>query len=464
MTKGYYLVIRDKTTCGGIIAEGEPRHTIMGKAVARELDRVTCGKHPGTYSIVGHIPNDTVFGRKFAGTLHSHSSCPCQACFIPSQTIRTYELQGSPVAAKAPPAQEPVPEQHAQSEKTPKKATSGDEPKVVPRKAVDPGFCILPFGATAEAFEPWLFMSTPPEGTKALYHSLNGNGQFKAGSILLVVDPLKQDREQITHMKMAKARIDAALDPLTHQEANFLHRNKDTIDLFTSHTSLYGGVAADAAGKYFEKVESILAKIQATYKNQYVTSGTLIGEQFFVERKKLFKELEGVLTDFTKFKIGLQDYPDIRRSLGLSSSAITHRWNQTGVSDIEGYATYMENAAKYVKMMKKAGYVGIALDGVNRLDKVYEACTVGSDCAEISYTEVGSFSGAVLAPIYAAPAVTSASTAVCAFVLGALTVEVGGAGALACGIIVSGAAGYGISELGGKSGEYIGEIIYEITK
>ncbi|MBV6816895.1 PAAR domain-containing protein [Rahnella sp. PD12R] len=463
MTKGYYLVIQDKTTCGGIIIEGEPTHTIIGKAVAREQDRVTCVQHPGMYIIVGHIPGDSILGRKFAGTLHSYSSCPCKARFIPSQMNDTYELQGGPTAAEAPvPVAEP--EQHAQSAKVPEKVTTRNEPKILHREPVEPGFCVLPYGATAEAFEPWLFMSAPPEGAKELYHSLNGSEQFKAGSILLLVDPLKQNSEQIIHMKTAKARIDTALAPLTPQEASFLHRNKDTIDLFTSHTSLYGGVAADAAGKYFEKVEIILAKIQATYKNQYITSGTLIGEQFFVERRKLFKELDGVLTDFTKYKIGLKDYPDIRRSLGLSSSAITHRWNQTGVSDIEGYATYMENAAKYVKLMKKAGYVGIVLDGVNRLDKVYEACTVGSDCAKTSFTEVGSFSGAVLAPIYTAPAVASASTAVCAVVLGALTAEVGGAGALACGVIVSGAAGYGISELGGKGGELLGETIYEVTK
>jgi uncharacterized Zn-binding protein involved in type VI secretion len=420
------LRIGDKTTncpkCGkqGVITEGHPWVILDGIAAAVDGAEIMCGCPRGTNRLVA--PAGQWMGSKPG----------------PEPDFLTQPIQYAQAAKTV------------QSEK---------------REAVDAGFCVMPFGATTETFLNYLFNGEPPVGVKELFRSLNGNsGQFKAGTIMLLVDPAKQDSTQIAHMQAAKQRIDAALAPLTYQEADFLQRNKDTIDLFTSHTSLYGGAAADAAGKYFEKVESILAKIQTTYKNQYLTSGTLIGEQFFVKRKQLFKELDGVLTDFTKFKIGLQDYPDIRRSLGLSSSAITHRWNQTGVSDIEGYATYMENAAKYVKLMKKAGYVGIALDGVNRLDKVYEACTVGSDCAKISYTEVGSFSGAILAPIYAAPAVASTSTAVCAFVLGALTVEVGGAGALACGIIVSGAAGYGISELGGKSGEYIGETIYEITK
>jgi hypothetical protein len=65
-----------------------------------------------------------------------------------------------------------------------------------------------------------------------LYRSLNGAGkEHKAGSILLVVDPDKQDSEQISHMHAAKSRIDEALAPLSEQQADFLFRHKDTIEL-----------------------------------------------------------------------------------------------------------------------------------------------------------------------------------------------------------------------------------------
>ncbi|OMK90924.1 S-type Pyocin family protein [Yersinia pestis subsp. microtus bv. Caucasica] len=101
MAKGYYLVVGDETTCGGVITEGEPTHTIMGRAVAREQDRITCGKHPGTYIIVGHIPGDTILGRKFAGSLHSTSNCPCKARFIPSMMNDAYELIGSPTSGQS---------------------------------------------------------------------------------------------------------------------------------------------------------------------------------------------------------------------------------------------------------------------------------------------------------------------------------------------------------------------------
>lgn len=95
MAKGYYLVVEDETTCGGIIIEGDTTHTLFGRAVAREEDRVTCGKHPGTYFIIGHIPGDKIHGRNFAGTLHSKSSCPCEAEFIPSMVDDTYDLTSS---------------------------------------------------------------------------------------------------------------------------------------------------------------------------------------------------------------------------------------------------------------------------------------------------------------------------------------------------------------------------------
>ncbi len=90
MAKGYYLVKGDMTTCGGKILGGDPTDTVMGIPVAREQENVTCGKHAGMYKIVGHIPNNNANGRKYAGSLHSTSSCSCGAKFIPSRHQRTY--------------------------------------------------------------------------------------------------------------------------------------------------------------------------------------------------------------------------------------------------------------------------------------------------------------------------------------------------------------------------------------
>lgn len=435
------IVLGDKTTacpkCGkeGKVVEGESHRTIHQIPVAVDRGVVLCGCPSGSNRIIAPL-----------GWIGPGES--------PSQATARYLAEAATAAAALAASQQPQaePEQHAQ---TAKKKTG-----------IDAGFAVLPYGGTTEAWQRLLFTENPPAGAKELFATLNGpDERYKTGSIMLLVDPEKQDDEQIAHMKAAKARVDAALEPLTIQEANFLHKNKDTIDLFTSRASTTTGIASEAAGKYFEKIESVLTRIQQAYKNQYITSGSLISEQFYVQRRQLFGELDSILTDFTRHKLALQDYPDIKRALGLSTSSITHRWNQTGVADIEGYATFIEKAAKYVKMMKTAGYVGIALDGVNRLDKIYEACTVGSDCEKTTYTEVGSFGMSIGGGVFAGSLASGgASATVCSFVLGALTIEAAGAGMLACGVIFTGAAGYAGGEIGGKLGETLGEKVYEVTK
>lgn len=442
----------DETTTGAQGLSSLPNFSNAHLGALRHGDKTTpCPKCGKIGEIIGNIPTMNLEGRIAAGNGATViCGCPIGSNILISSAGQWMGNTPRPDPAWIKATTEP--EQHVQ---TAKKKRTG----------VDAGFCVVPQKSTTETFESFLFAGDQPKGTRELYRSLNEAGkEYKAGSIMLVVDPDKQDDEQIAHMQKAKARVDAALAPLTHEEANFLHKNKDTIDLFTSRASTTTGIASDAAGKYFEKIESVLTKIQQAYKNQYITSGSLISEQFYVQRRQLFGELDSILTDFTRHKLALQDYPDIKRALGLSTSSITHRWNQTGVADIEGYATFMENAAKYVKMMKAVGYVGIALDGANRLDKVYEACTVGSDCEKAAFTQVGGFSVGTAAGIYTSSAVYSGATAACSVVLGALTVEVGAVGALACGVIVSGAVGYGVGEVGSNVGEFAGEKIYEVVK
>ena len=50
-----------------------------------------------------------------------------------------------------------------------------------------------------------------------------------------------------------------------------------------------------------------------------------------------------------------------------------HKWDQTGVKDIEGYASYIETSAKLIKIMRTTGYIGIGLDFTSYTTNVYEA-------------------------------------------------------------------------------------------
>lgn len=84
MAMGFYLRIGDQTTCKGKILTGDETLTWYGVAGAREGDQVSCGKHPGTYKILGGTSDMWNDGRRLAGTLDSVSSCPCKARFIPT--------------------------------------------------------------------------------------------------------------------------------------------------------------------------------------------------------------------------------------------------------------------------------------------------------------------------------------------------------------------------------------------
>lgn len=462
MATGHFLRIGDKTTCGGSILSGSPHHSFGGIATARNGDSVSCGKDGKVYHIAGGIPDYWIHGVAAAGTLHSRSTCPCRARFISSFPNASYWVEeakpvktapvAAPLVAAAPtpqPAKFAEPEQHAQAAK--KKVEAKREP-------VDAGFCILPYGAEIVAYEPWLFESEPPAGTRELYRSLNGAGkEYKAGSILLLVDPEKQDDEQIAHMKAAKARVDAALAPLTHEEANLLHKHYATIANFTSYADTGIGLAADPVGKYFESIEKILNEIQETYKNTYITRGSLIGEQFYVRRSQLFKELESILkVSFLNKAMKFGEYTKIKNALGLSSSSITHKWNETGISDIEGYATHIERAAKYVKAVRYTGYLGIGFSGLHSLNEIHEACSVGreAECTKKKYTEIGSF--AVGTGIGVAGGYLAIPLCI------AIGVGTAGVGGLACSVIAGAGLGYVGSSAGGAFGEWGGEQLYEI--
>jgi uncharacterized Zn-binding protein involved in type VI secretion len=455
MALGFYLRVGDPTTCKGKILTGDETLSWYGVAGAREGDLVSCGKHPGTYKILGGTSDIWDEGRRLAGTLDSISSCPCKAKFIPSIPDCYEQETPSPsrhssAVALVPNAlmpnlsSESEPEQHAQ---TAKKKTG-----------TDAGFAVLPYGGTTEAWQRLLFTENPPAGAKELFATLNGpDERYKAGSIMLLVDPEKQDDEQIAHMKAAKARVDAALAPLTHEEANLLHKHFATIANFTSYADTGIGLAADPVGKYFESIEKILKEIQETYKNTYITRGALIGEQFYVRRSQLFKELESILqVSFLNKAMKFGEYTKIKNALGLSSSSITHKWNETGISDIEGYATHIERAAKYVKAMRYTGYLGIGFGGLHSLNEINEACSVGreAECTKKKYTEIGSFAlgtgGGVLAGGGAIP--------LCV----AIGVGTAGVGGLVCTVIAGVGLGYAGSTVGSAVGELGGEQLYDV--
>lgn len=111
MAVGYFIRRGDKTTCGGVVIEGDPSFTLDGSPLARQGDRVLCGKDKKAHPIIGGVPH-FMSERPAAGTLDSFSGCPCRSRLIPSKYDASYESSPSPapsVAAARSPAFTPPP-------------------------------------------------------------------------------------------------------------------------------------------------------------------------------------------------------------------------------------------------------------------------------------------------------------------------------------------------------------------
>lgn len=340
------------------------------------------------------------------------------------------------------------------------------------REPVDAGFCVLPYDATPSSFESRFFIN-PPDGTRELYHKLNPDIKKQPGSILLVVDPEKQDQQQIEILQKARDRIDNALAPLTLPEARVLHKNRASVDIFSSqlYSDALGqsgdilGYIKDTGGGYYEEINKTLNEIQALYKKTYSSnSGRISGEEFFGQRERLFKKLDGILNKFSKERLNLKQYEDIKQALGLSTKSIMHKWDQTGVKDIEGYASYIEKSAKLIKIMRTTGYVGVGLDFASYTTNVYEACAKGreSECRKAAITEYSKFGFKQTASFAGGAAGGIMGRAACTWVLGLITSEAGGIGASVClvsGIASSIAGGKFLEKMGEKLGDRFGGLV-----
>ncbi|EJH2658238.1 PAAR domain-containing protein [Salmonella enterica] len=483
MGRAYFLVVGDKTTCGGSIVSGCTNHTIHGQSTACEGDQYICGSDKQLHQIVGGQPDYFIHGRRAAGTAHSVGTCSCRCRFINSHFDVTYGYESKIVSAPKPVTRiAPVAPQNAPKPLTmapgPSCPVEADEPS---REPVDAGFCVLPYGATPSSYESWFFIN-PPDGARELYHKLNPDMKKQPGSILIVVDPEKQDQQQIETLQKARDRIDKALAPLSLEEAKLLHDNRAVVDTFSYQ--LYGdylGKAGDGFGYiseigkgYYEEISSILKEIETLYRKTYIhNNGIISGEEFFGQRSRLFKRLDTVLNKFSKSQLNLKEYNSIKKALGLSTSSIMHKWDKAGVDNIEGYANYIENSAKLIKVMKNVGYIGVGLDFAGYSANVYDACSKGREdackkAAIAEYTKFGFKQGASMGVGWATGL---AARGACMWVLGLATAEVGGLGSGLCfvtGLGVSiGAAKFSESygeNIGNTIGTYVGEhIIYENT-
>lgn len=316
------------------------------------------------------------------------------------------------------------------------------------KTSIEPGFCVVqrPGSLTEQAM--WLY-GTRNMPAANYFLQLNADVAWaKPGQILIVADPEGNNHPAaMSALATAKATTNNSLAHLSVDEADFFNRHYASIAAITNYMDQASGLIGDAGEKYFSEIANKLTAIENAYRNQYLTAGTLFGEQFFIERRRLFGELEQLLNRVSRLILNLRSYDKIKHALNLSSSSIVHDWQTAGVGAIRGYSTYVDGAAKAAKFMKAGGLVAVGFGALNTTNEVYQACTVDrkNECAKVAVTEYAKFAASTMASVYGGTFGAASGQFVCV----ALGIGTGPIGYLTCSLVGAAVGGYVAGEVGG---------------
>ncbi len=323
---------------------------------------------------------------------------------------------------------------------------------------VNPGYCIVQQPGTLD-FQTRLLFNDPNSDAARYFMQVNSDVQWsKPGQMLILGAPGSNNSVQLKQLQLAKKKVNGALADLNSGEANFFNQHFSTIAAVTNFMDKSLGVVADAGEKYFSEIEKKLKSIELAYQNQYRAQGTLISQQFFVERQRLFSELDGLLNKLSRLTLKMKPYNELKHALGLSSRSIVHEWSTAGVASIRGYSTYIDNASKAARFLKAGGWLAIGFAGANTTNEVYNACTVGREqsCSKVAVKKYSSFGASLAGGIYGGKYGAMAGAGVCV----ALGVATGGVGLLACSIVGAAAGGYVGGEIASGATEYMMDKIW----
>lgn len=323
---------------------------------------------------------------------------------------------------------------------------------------VNSGYCIVQQPGTLD-FQARLLFNNPNSDAARYFMQVNSDMQWsKPGQMLILDAPGSNNAVQLKQLQLAKNKVNGALADLNSGEANFFNHHFSTIAAVTNFMDKSLGVVADAGEKYFNEIEKKLKSIELAYQNQYRAQGTLISQQFFVERQRLFSELDGLLNKLSRLTLKMKPYNELKHALGLSSRSIVHEWSTAGVASIRGYSTYVDNASKAARFLKAGGWLAIGFAGANTTNEVYNACTTGREqsCTKVAVKKYSSFGASLAGGIYGGKYGAMAGAGVCV----ALGVATGGVGLLACSIVGAAAGGYVGGEIAGGATEYMMDKIW----
>ncbi len=286
--------------------------------------------------------------------------------------------------------------------------------------------------------------------------------QVRPGQMVIITPP---DAQQCTAFEAdlteIARRINQQLEAQSEEQAKLAAENYALLSNVASYSGAGYGVAVNYFSNHKKQVEYILNEIEKLHVRTYNRTGKFNSSTFFNHRKRLFQQLDNVLkTMIGRSRMGLNiDRGNIKQSLGLSTKSIVHQLKDhpVPISQIPDFEKNHLKVINYSKILKRAGHVGLALDGIQSAAKVHQACTTGTEqeCTKSVYSEGGRFSGSVAGGALGGYV---GGYLVCNMIFG---LPSGGSSLLWCGVVAGGTGGIVGGSLGGSASQSLGELIYE---
>lgn len=324
-----------------------------------------------------------------------------------------------------------------------------------------PAYCIIQQPGNLDFQTRMLFRDSHSESARIFKQNNADTLWLNPGQIAIVIDPAsKPTLQMLNALRQAKHKTNRAFIGVSSDEASFLQQHYGLIAALTTSGDNIFSTVGDIGEKYFSEIENTLKKIETSYQNQFRMQGTLISQQFFIERNQLFHQLKELvnkplLKSLTRYTVKFKPYEDMRRALNLSSRSLVHEWSTAGLGGIPGYSNYVGNAAKAAKFLKTGGYIGIGFSLIGTTNDVVNACVTGreNECKRTAFKEYGKFGASTLSGVGAGAFGSAAGLGVCA----AIGIATAGTGAVVCAAVGSLAAGYA----GAKASDAAMDTIYQ---
>ncbi|AKH65070.1 MULTISPECIES: hypothetical protein [Photorhabdus] len=264
---------------------------------------------------------------------------------------------------------------------------------------IQPGFCVVqqPGGLS---FQASLLFSHSNSKAARYFMELNADNRYlKPGQILLVADPDSYNPPHIMQLlKQSQYEINQSVSSLPNEYASFLHRHFGLFHYLLDQGGTLIGTASSLGGSYFSEINKNLSNLQSLYEKEYRLNGLnrkYASPDFYLKRQKIMGNLKRLLNKVGRLSLKIEEHPNLKHALKLSTKAIAHQWDKAGIGAIKGYSQTIIQGEKMAKWMKYGGRIAIGLDFVDTTGQIIDACNYGQSgkCEKVAVKEYSKFAG-----------------------------------------------------------------------